>query len=203
MSYNGDLADFEFALENVPKRITSAHQPGFGRTKSEKKSKIKLDSAHRKEIVTNYWSGRRQARHDAVQDVMQWIIYAFLHYDQSRGEWRNHEIETTRGVNGLIDAAFESTSAMQQDRRCKVEMRPPCWWDVQENYHNLSENDIHMIALAVHERLVHEAVERLIANNSVAYLHGYWILFTDKSRRYIRKLDKKQGKWRAADPIAA
>lgn len=202
MSVSSDLEDFEFALENAQRPITSAHQPGFGRPKSEKKVKTKLDSGQRKVVITNYWSGRPEARSDSVEGVMQWIIYAFLHFDQSRGEWRNHEIQTTRGANGLIDAMFDSASSMQQDKRWKVEMRPPCWWGVQENYHDLSENDIHMIALAVHERLIDEAIERLIAENYIVYLHDYWILFTGKSRRFIRKLDKKQGKWRAADPVA-
>ena len=199
---DADILLYEELIAQAIKPLTSAHQPGFGAPRSQKKLRVKLSDGELDQIATNYWFGRTDSRRKNIESVKQWIIWAFLHIEDCHGQGRTHEIEAAAGVHVLRALLFDSAELMRRNTKCKIDMRPPCWWDIQEHYHHVARKDIHRLAEDIHERLLDEAIEQLIASEAIRYQHGYWLLLTNASRGYIRLL-KRHGKWRAADPIVA
>lgn len=197
---DADILAFEELIANASRAITSAHQPGFGTPKSQKKFRVRLSDIEFDRIATNYWFGRAEHRQKHIESVKQWVIWAFLHIEDCHGQGRTHEIAAAPGLQSLKTILFESAQRMRRNTRCKIDMRPPCWWDVQEHYHHVVRKDIHRLADDIHERLIDEAIEQLIADQAIRYQHDYWLLLTTATRGYIRLL-KRHGKWRAADPV--
>ena len=145
-----------------------------------------------------FWAGRNGDREQAIQDAMDWSIWAFLHYKHAQcGAGRNHEIAGYGDFDELRSALIDSADRMQRNPKRTIEMRPPCWWNVQKHHHELERNEIHRIAERVHYSLLLEAINRLVAQGDVRYEHGYWLLSATTSEKYIRQM-KHTPKRRAA-----
>lgn len=200
---NNDSSDvLRDLIENAPPRITSAAQPGFG-PKPHSKSKRRLVGAEYDEVFTNYWYRRSELAPDREQFVtaaMDWVVYAILFASDNHGEGRNHEIRATSTTIGLGTILFASADRMVRNSRCKIRMQPVCWWDVQEHYHNIERNDIHMLAEDLQGPLVSEAIERLKAAGFIYWHSGVWTLSTNKSRPYILRLKRQKRIFLAPEP---
>ena len=168
-----------------------------------KKSKRRLSLDEYEEIFVNYWYRRPETAHDRelfVQAAMHWVVYAFLHENADHGKGRNHEIVEAPDTTSLINRLFDSSDNMQNDLHCKVEMRPVCWWDVQEHYHNVVRKDIERLAEELHVPLLLEAIERLKASGFLYWHSGVWNLSAEKSHRYILELKRRGTVFLAPEP---
>ena len=172
-------------------------------SKPLKKQKRRLSGDEYEEVLANYWYRRPETAHDRelfVQAAMHWVVYAFLHDNSDHGKGCNHEIVEAPDTTSLIDRLFLSGDNMQVDIRCKVEMRPVCWWDVQEHYHNLREQDINKLAEDLQIPLLFEAIERLKASGFLYWHSGVWNLSATKSRTHIVQLKRRGTVFLAPEP---
>lgn len=149
-------------------------------------------------IADLFWAGRNSDRETAVRETMDWSIWAFLHYTHAQcGAGKNHEIAGFGDFEELRSALIDSADRMQRNPKRSIEMRPPCWWDVQKHQHDLERNEIHRIAERVHHSLLLEAINRLVARGDIRFEHGFWLLSATTSEKYIRQM-KHAPKRRAA-----
>lgn len=191
------LLDEDMQFDNYLDELCSELQP------APKDRKRRLTEDEYGEVLVNYWDRRRENAHDReefVKAAMEWVVYAFLHADNSRGKFRNHEIAESADTDRFIDHLRVSCSRMLDDIRCKVEMSSVCWWDVQEHYHNLVPKQIDDLAEDLFEPLIIEAVERLKANGFISWHSGFWNLSTAMSHSYIQRLNRRKRIFLAPKP---
>lgn len=172
-------------------------------SKPTKKQKRRLVGHQYDEVLANYWSTRKYdtpTREQFIKAAMDWTVYALLFENNDHGIGRNHEIKTASSFVALGVRLFESAEKMVRDSRCKVEMRPVVWWDVQENYHNVERKDIHMLAEDLHAPLLAEAIERLKERGILAWHSGVWTLSACYSRTYIQRLKQRGRIFLAPEP---
>lgn len=151
-------------------------------------------------IADHYWAHRNTDREEHITIATQWVVLAFLHYEHAFcGQARTIEIRTSPRIECLSSALISSAEAMRKDRRCKISMKPPCWRDVQEHYHDLARNDIHRIAEAVHIELLREVITRMTAVDTLYYEHGFWRLKSSVADWYIRRLKHKKMQWQFSE----
>lgn len=194
---------FDQLIDQAPTPISSVHQSGYGVTRSNRKSKLRLFGSEYEEVLANYWHTRKQdtpTRDEFITAAMDWAIYALLFENNDRGAGRNHEIKTISSVFALSMRLYESAERMVRDARCKIEMRPVCWWDVQENFHNIERKDIHRLAEDLHAPLLAEAIERLKERGILVWHSGVWTLSACYSRKYIQRLKARGRIFLAPEP---
>ena len=179
-----------------------AESPGNA-CKSTKKQKRRLVGYQYDEVLANYWNTRKYdtpTREQFIKAAMNWAVYALLFENNDHGIGRNHEIKSASSVISLGIRLFESSEKMIRDSRCKVEMRPVVWWDVQANYHNIERKDIHMLAEDLHAPLLAEAIERLKERGILSWHSGVWTLSACYSRTYIQRLKQRGRIFLAPEP---
>lgn len=168
-----------------------------------KKQKQRLIGCEYDEVLTNYWRTRKYdtpSREQFINAAMDWVIYALLFENADHGTGRNHEIKAASSVIALSLKLYDSAQRMVRDAKSKVEMRPVCWWDVQENYHNVERKDIHMLAEDLQAPLLVEAIERLKERGIIAWHSGVWTLSACYSRTYIYRLKQRGRIFLAPEP---
>lgn len=171
--------------------------------KIAKKQKLRLAGLAYDEALANYWRNRKNdtpTRDDFIVAAMDWAIYALLFANSDHGSGRNHEVKVSSNIIALSLRLFESADRMIRNSRCKVEMRPVCWWDVQENFHDIERKDIHRLAEDLQVPLLVEAIERLKERGILTWHSGVWTLSACYSRTYIHRLKQRGRIFLAPEP---